>query len=224
MTVFTEGRHPAEFIMSEASGKRSREAVTVGASQTIVPGQVLGVLKSGSAAVTVSAPTIVGTGDGVLTKANPANSASVKAGTYTVLFVTPEDTGVSQFEVLRPDGSVDGAGAIGVAYDGEVKFTVADGSADFIAGSKITLAVSIADQAGAGEYVAYDQDAVTGAEVAVAVAIYGCTTGVSETASIAAIVRDAEVNGNILTWHTDATDGEKAAGCVNLAKTGIIVR
>ncbi|WP_375791185.1 head decoration protein [Bradyrhizobium sp. vgs-9] len=42
MPTFNEGRHPAEFLLSEANGQRSRGNITIGASQTIVPGQVLG--------------------------------------------------------------------------------------------------------------------------------------------------------------------------------------
>jgi len=43
MTVYTEGRHPGEFIMTEANGKRSRETITIasGAGE-VAPGTVLG--------------------------------------------------------------------------------------------------------------------------------------------------------------------------------------
>ncbi|MCP1761954.1 MULTISPECIES: head decoration protein [Bradyrhizobium] len=42
MPTFNEGRHPAEFLLSEANGQRSRGNITIGANQTIVPGHVLG--------------------------------------------------------------------------------------------------------------------------------------------------------------------------------------
>jgi len=42
MTVKTEGRHAAEFVLSEGPGQISRGNITIGASQTIVPGAVLG--------------------------------------------------------------------------------------------------------------------------------------------------------------------------------------
>lgn len=44
MATFNEGRHPAEFLLSEANGQRSRGNITIGAMQTIVPGQVLGLV------------------------------------------------------------------------------------------------------------------------------------------------------------------------------------
>ncbi len=42
MATLTEGRHAGEFVLSEASGVRSRETVTLAQSQTVVPGTVLG--------------------------------------------------------------------------------------------------------------------------------------------------------------------------------------
>jgi hypothetical protein len=39
---FTEGRHPFEGIVSESNGNLSRDEITIGASQTISPGSVLG--------------------------------------------------------------------------------------------------------------------------------------------------------------------------------------
>lgn len=41
MTVFTEGRHAAEFILTEANGQRSRENGTVASGQKLVAGQVV---------------------------------------------------------------------------------------------------------------------------------------------------------------------------------------
>lgn len=43
MTVFTEGKHPGEGILSEANGQRSREAVIIAAGQGLIaPMTVLG--------------------------------------------------------------------------------------------------------------------------------------------------------------------------------------
>ena len=41
MTVFTEGRHAAEFILSEANGQRSRDNGTVAGGQDLAAGTVL---------------------------------------------------------------------------------------------------------------------------------------------------------------------------------------
>lgn len=42
-TIFTEGRHPGEGLLSEAAGSRSRETVTIASGAGIIaPGSVLG--------------------------------------------------------------------------------------------------------------------------------------------------------------------------------------
>lgn len=40
----TEGRHPAEFMLTEANGQRSRDNITIGQNQNFVPGTVLGMV------------------------------------------------------------------------------------------------------------------------------------------------------------------------------------
>lgn len=123
MTVLTEGRHPGEFLMSEAKGQRSRGNITVASGAGIIaPGTVLG---------------------------------------------------------------------------------------------KITAS---------GKYLASAVGATDGSETAVAVALYGCDATASD-AAIAAIMRDAEVNGQVLTYHPDRNEvAEKAAAHAQLEALGIITR
>ena len=54
--------------------------------------------------------------------------------------------------------------------------------------------------------------------------IYAGKVGTTAGANAVALVRDAEVNGNLLTWPDDITDDEKALGLSQLAALGIIVR
>lgn len=62
-TPIVEGRHPGEFILSEAPGKRSREVVTISDSVAITPGQILGkVTADGKYQAYDNANTVVGTG------------------------------------------------------------------------------------------------------------------------------------------------------------------
>lgn len=42
MTVFNEGRHAAEFLVSEANGHRSRETITIASGEDLEAGAVLG--------------------------------------------------------------------------------------------------------------------------------------------------------------------------------------
>jgi Bacteriophage lambda head decoration protein D len=57
MPVFTEGRHAAEFVMSELPGKQSREVVTILTGQDLSAGTVLGKITASGKyqAVTVAA-------------------------------------------------------------------------------------------------------------------------------------------------------------------------
>lgn len=47
MTIYTEGRHPAEYIASEANGTRSREVATLLAGNNLPAGAVLARFTSG---------------------------------------------------------------------------------------------------------------------------------------------------------------------------------
>jgi hypothetical protein len=141
MTELSEGRHPAAFVLSEAQGKRSRANLLIAASMTVLAGTVLAAIAAGSG-VTVGTPAFTGTGNGAITLANPAYGAGVQAGTYVVrLIEAGSDSG--QFEVIRPDGTIDGLATVATAYDGQVKFTIADGATDFSAAAQFTIGVSI---------------------------------------------------------------------------------
>ncbi|MBL4781790.1 MAG: head decoration protein [Porticoccaceae bacterium] len=48
MTELTEGRHAGEFIVSEANGSRSREAITVVSGQDLGAGDVVGKVTASS--------------------------------------------------------------------------------------------------------------------------------------------------------------------------------
>lgn len=60
MTTFNEGRHAAEFILSEAAGMRSRENGTVESGQTLVAGQIVELNAGKLIAYTAGVPAAVG--------------------------------------------------------------------------------------------------------------------------------------------------------------------
>lgn len=223
MTVLTEGQHTGEFLVSEASGARSRDTLTIGRSQTLVAGQVVALIPADSGAVTVGTPAFTGTGNGTCTLATPAYGDGVQEGTYTVRLVEGVAAG-GNFQVLRPDGTVDGLAVVGTAYTGQVKFTLADGSTDFSNAAQFTIAVSIANAANAATYVAFNQDGTDGSQFSAAVLWEAVTTGASADGYVVAIVRDAEVNGAELVWPSDIEAGEITTATAQLAAHGIIVR
>lgn len=75
-----------------------------------------------------------------------------------------------------------------------------------------------------GKYQPSAIGAIDGSEVAVAINMYEVDATAAD-AEVTAIVRDAEVNKNILTYHADRDQAaEKAAADAELAAQGIVVR
>lgn len=212
MTTFTEGRYPGEMILSEASGQRSRDAIVIASGEGVVkPGTVM---KRSASEATVSAATFEGTGNGGLTLSNPAFGAGVKNGAYRAVCIEPaSDAG--QFAVFDPEGVQIGVATVGVEFDGPVKFTIDDGGTDYVAGDAYSIPVS-----GAG----YEYAVATDGDEADAVCLYG-GDATSAAVNDSAIVRDAELNINILEYHSGVDNAaKKAALHASLAEKGIIVR
>lgn len=216
--VFNEARHAGEFILTEANGRRSRENVTIAAEQTVLVGAPLALLAV-AAGVTADAAADAGnTGNGTIAMEDPAVNSRVKNGVYTVIM-----TAATAFKVEDPHGVEIGIGATGSAFNKEVKFTVTVGGTPMVAGDRFTITVGV-ENPGDYQAVVWDPDGTDGSENASALAIYPATTGVGETVKIAGLVRDCEVNGNILSWPAGITAAEKAAAIAGLADAGIIVR
>lgn len=221
LTAVTETGHGPEFLLSEAPGNRSRDNVVIDASQTLLAGTVLGKKTTGSVTVT---PGAVVSGSG----GTPGNGSIgtvtaddlAPAGTYIVRILNPASNAGS-FEVIKPDGSIDGNGTVAVAYNGTINFTLADGGTDFVEDDRIPVVVSYAD--GNGRYVMHDPEAVNGAQNAVAILCADVTTGDGETAKAVVISRDAEVISARLVWD-DQSGGEKTTALAQLAALGIIAR
>lgn len=221
MTTLIEGRHAGEFLLSEANFHRSRDNVTIAFSQTIKPGGVLA-RKAVAASVVVSAAADAGNtgGSGALTPADPAVSSKVKDGIYQIVCIEPASN-AGTFEVFDPSGKSIGKATVGVAFNKEIKFTIADAT-DFVAGDRFTFTVKA--DAEDFQFVAFNQDGTDGSEVPAAIAIHGVVTPADATAKIAVISRDAEVNGRQLEWPADIDSAETADAIQALAGLGIIVR
>lgn len=208
MTVYTEERYPAEFIVSEGQGTSSRGIVTISsAAGAMEPGTVLGKITVG--AVT-SAAAAGNTGDGVMGAVTTA--AGIKAGVYVLTVIEPA-AGAGAFMVEGPDGVTIGTGNVAAAFAaGGLSFTLADGATDFVAGDSFTITVA----AGTGQYVAYDAAAADGSQVAAGVLFAAVADSAADQQAIA-ILRRAEVAESALT-------GCDAAAKVQLAALGIFVR
>jgi len=219
MTVLTEGRHPGEFIMTEANGMRSRDKITIKSGAGVVlPGTVLG--KVAVAGATSAAKAGGNTGNGTLTlDVTTPVLAGAKAGIYTVRCIAA-DTDAATFLVEDPDGNAIGQVELGATFSDDIKFVVADGGTDFVVGDGFDITIA----AGSGKYVPCPNTAVDGSQVAVAINIYE-VDATSADVDVAAITRDAEVNGNELEYASSVdSDPKKLAKQVQLSAVGIIVR
>lgn len=221
MTTLTEGRHPGEFLLSEANFHRSRDNIEIAESQTITPGQLLGAKVVPGDITAAVVPTSGNTGNGILTMANPAATSKVRNGDY-LLTCTAAAANAGTFSVQTPDGREIGPATVAVAFNKEIKFTIADGSADFVVGDSIIVRVGVepVDR----EYVAFNPAGTDGSETVAAIALYDAVTGVGVTTKIAAITRAAEVNGHCLTLPVGITAAQTAKAYADLAAQGIIVR
>ena len=220
MNVLTEGlARTAGYIVSEAHGYRSRQqAWLASGGAVLLAGAVLSLLAVNTGAVTVGTAVFTGTGNGVLTKANPAYGAGALEGTYKVQLID-EGTNAGDFVVVRPDGTIDGYASVGVAYDGQVKFTIADGATDFASPAVFALPVTIADPTDVGKYVAYD-----GTKPAAAILFEGRDASGVNDVRCTITARDSEVQIDALVWAEGVTSDQKTAALASLAALGIIGR
>jgi phage tail sheath protein FI len=214
MPVLTEKVHAGEFVLSEGNRTISREEVTITGSAAYPAGQVLGKISTGTATAEAGSGN---TGDGAMGAVTVGGAA--KEGVYTLTFVEP-DTDAGDFIVEDPDGVAVGSGKVAVAFSaGGLSFTLADGSADFAVGDTFAITVVVSSE----KYTDHDPDATDGSQVAAAV-LYAAVDATDDDVAGVAIVRDAEVSADLLTWHTGITADEKSLATAQLKSRGLILR
>lgn len=201
--TLNEAAHPFTFLISEDSdgaGFLSRDEVVIGASQSIVVGQILS-KASVPANVTAAATAGAGnTGNGTLALASPATDASAIGGDYRVEF-----TAATTFNVRDPNGKIVGKGATGSAFATGVKFTITAGGTAFVSGDFFTINVNVQseDNFGDEQYVAWAPGAV-----AVAIAGFPVVTAAGVTARITVINSHATVRLADLTFGGSPTQAQ----------------
>jgi len=81
-------------------------------------------------------------GNGTLTLAEPGYSTDIKAGRYVITCTAAAQDG-GTFSVVDPNGDTVGEATVGLAFDDEIKFTIADGEDDFEEGDTFFVDVTI---------------------------------------------------------------------------------
>jgi hypothetical protein len=217
MTTKTEAIHPGEFLLSEMDLYGSRDTVTVASGQgKLNAGTVLG-----KTLVVTTAPgtAFAGTGNGAITMdASTPVLAGAIAGAYTATMVTVVANG-GVWSVVDPNGQSIGNAYTAQTFANKLKFVIADGATDFVLGDKFTITVAAGDL----KYRLSPADGSTakdGTSTAAAV-IWEAVDATSADISVAAIARNAEVDGGMLTYATTSVTGLTNT---QLGALGVIVR
>jgi hypothetical protein len=218
MAALTEGKYAGEFLVSEANGKLSREVITIADEEgVLVAGAVLACLNT--ATVTADAAAAEdedNTGDGVMTLAEEAVGDAYSVGDYTVICsAAPSEAAANDatFDVYAPGGERLADATQGVAYAGQIAFTIGNATAvDFAVGDVITVTVSETSVAGSGEYVKYEDSGLAASAI-----LWDGVDATESAVSAVAIVRNAEVAKADL-------DGIDDAGVLDLASRNIVCR
>lgn len=213
MTELTEGQHKAEFLVTEANGSLSREAITVVSGQNLQPGHVLGKVAVGTA---TGAAVSGNTGNGTI--GTVSAGATAKAGVYTAICIEP-GSNLGTFSVEDPDGVTIGTAVVGTPFAGAVNFTIADGATDFVAGDRFTITVA----AGSGKYKEYNPANTDGSQTAVAILLDAVDATAADKDGVV-VARHAEVNAAELIWFSGADANQKATALAQLKTLDIIAR
>lgn len=225
---FSKPRTEGDLIAVEFDQNYCRDDVIYlagsGSARVIPQFAVLGAIFTGTATVTAGAavsPNGGTPGNGVV--GSLTADAGADEGVYQLIIIEPAANG-GTFEVQRPDGSVDGAGVIGTAYNGAINFTLADGSADFVAGDRIPITVDY-PVSGAQKFAQIDFAAANGLANAAGIAPRAVTVPDGADLAGSALRRGPLiVRAEELTWPPGATGDQKAGAIAQLVARGIVVR
>jgi hypothetical protein len=217
--VLNESRWSGEFIVSEANGARSRQAVTI-LQQIYTPpqvysqaGTVLGAVLDGTSATYAA----TGGNTGNFTCSAVTLAAGVIEGVYNVEFIAP-----TVFNVYAPGGALVGEGKTGVGFSaGGVGFTITAGGTPAVAGDSATI--TLAANANVGLYNALSLTAADGTQIPAGI-LFNTEDVSAANAKVTILAHDCEVNGSELTYPSGATATQIATINAQLATIGIIVR
>lgn len=142
-----------------------------------------------------------------------------KLGLYK-LTINVAATNAGEFTLEDPDGKIVGTGNVASAFvGGGLSFTLADGSADFVAGDRFHITVS----AGSGKLTQWNPSAVDGSQTVIGI-LYGNRNASTVDKNVTYVARAASVNQSELIFPTGANAATIAAGVVQLKTLGILAR
>jgi hypothetical protein len=209
-----EGRHPGEFLMTEANGSRSRESLVIAPEQEIEANSILASQADPSVVTAATSAGAGNTGNATIAIGDPAVSTAVRPGRYRG--IATDATHVAWEDAA---GHYIGESVHGTPFTAEIALTITAGDTPNVVGDEFS--VDVTGAADAWQHVPFDPD--SDAPIA-GITIYPATTGTGETTKIAAIVRKAEVNRNTIAWPDGIIADQRTLATQALAARGIIVR
>lgn len=220
MTVITQNMKRSGCYLGESAPVNiiNEEIVVASGAGVLVPGTVLGQIGEGGSQTVAAAAAFAGnTGNG--TVGSLTADAGANPGTYRVTIIEPAANG-GTFVVEKPNGVEDGTGTIGVAYNGTVNFTLADGATDFVAGDGFTIAVSYATNS---KYALHDPAGNDGRETAAAILFHLVDATSGDVKTVATVRGPATISGPYLTYKSGMTSDQKIAARAALRAKGMAV-
>ena len=222
MTVLSESlARAAGYIVSEASGHRSREQIWLAAGAgVLLAGAVLAakvVPADAEAAAAADAGNTASSGTIAMDVTTPIAS-NAKNGRYVGIA-----SAATKVDWTDPNGQPLGVSTHGVAFTGGgIKFTVTAGGTPNVVGDKFYVDVVV--EPGDVRYVAFDPEGVDGSEVARAILYEGRDASGEDDVRAVVTARDTEVQTAALVWADGVTGDQKTAALASLAALGIIGR
>ena len=206
-------------------GDCGREDAGDGAARAVKIGTLLAMTFAATAIDVAQAADAGNTGDGTLTLADPAYTAAVKPGDYTVVCTVGGADAASKFRVEDPEGNHVGTATGGAAFTKQIKFTIAGGAADFVVGDKFVVTVSIDLGDATNKVVAWNPDAADGTERIWGVSLVELTAPDGEDAPGGlANRRDAILFTGEIEWPDGITAAQKEQAIADLEAMRILVR
>lgn len=190
-----------------------------GASTPYVVGDTIYIDIYDAYAKAAAAMDVGNTGGATIALATPAVSADVLGGVYSLEVIST--SGGITWSVTDPLGKALANATTGVAYTGDVKFTITAAGAASVVGDLATVTVNLS--ADDSYFVEFNPAGTDGSEVPAAILYPNVTTGVGETAKAAGIVRLATVRESDLVWKAGTTPEQKLAALKVLAEKKTIV-
>ncbi|MEA3044570.1 MAG: hypothetical protein QOH47_2408 [Sphingomonadales bacterium] len=202
---------------SAAANIINEEIIIVSGAGKLGPGTVLGQITEGGTQTVAAAVAFAGN-SGTGTVGSLTADAGANPGAYKIEITEPA-ANAGTFRVEKPDGSLDGTGTVGVAYNGTINFTISDAT-DFVAGDGFTVTVSYATS---NKYALHDAAGVDGREAATAILGVGVDATDADVTTVATVRGPATIFGTCLTFKSGISDANKAAAIQALRNKGLAV-